>query len=71
MNNDTRIKLSTRRTVMDCVKELKYSPSALARGLANQQTHNIGLIIPNLHNPVFAEMVEGVKNYLNRIQYHY
>lgn len=70
MNNDTRIKLSTRRTVMDCVRELNYSPSALARGLANQRTHNIGLIIPNLHNPVFAEMVEGVKNYLNGVGYN-
>ena len=70
MNNDTRIKESTRQTVMDCVKQLNYTPSALARGLANQQTRNIGLIIPNLHNPVFAEMVEGVKNYLSDVGYN-
>lgn len=70
MNNDARIKESTRRIVMDCVKQLNYSPSALARGLANQQTRNIGLIIPNLHNPVFAEMVEGVKNYLSDAGYN-
>jgi len=70
MNNDTRIKLSTQHTVMECVRKLNYSPSALARGLANQRTYNIGLIIPNLHNPVFAEMVEGVKNYLNNVGYN-
>lgn len=70
MHGDQRVKESTRKKIQECMAALQYNPSYLASSLASQQTRNIGLVIPNLRNPVFAEMVEGVESYLQNENYH-
>jgi LacI family transcriptional regulator len=64
INNGPRpVSASTRAKVERAIEELGYYPNELARSLRLQQTSTIGLIIPNLTNPVYAEIatcMEGV-----------
>lgn len=49
--------------VMKAVKELNYKPNLLARGLATGRTHTAGLIISDINNPFFPEVIKGTEEY--------
>lgn len=52
----------TQAKVEKVIKELGYFPNELARSLTRKQTATIGLMIPNLKNPVYPEIVESLEN---------
>jgi LacI family transcriptional regulator len=49
----------TRAKVIQVIEELGYYPNELARSLTRKQTATIGLVIPYLKNPVYAEIAES------------
>lgn len=51
----------TRRRIQDVAEELDYRPNQLARGLRQQRTYVIGVVITDLVNPFFTEVVEGIE----------
>lgn len=70
LKDDPRVKKETRDRVLEVIKKFKYKPSFMARGLIIQRTDTIGLIVPELKNPVFSDIIEGVLNYVNSLQWH-
>lgn len=42
-----RISKSTRERVIRYIQEMNYKPNAIAKGLAQQKTYNIGFVMPN------------------------
>jgi LacI family transcriptional regulator len=60
--NETRFVLpETKKRVKDAMKKLNYQPNLLARGLATGKTHTIGLVISDIRNPFYPELVQGVE----------
>jgi LacI family transcriptional regulator len=55
------VSVSTRRRVQKAIKELGYRPNGIARALATQRTHALGLVIPNAVNPFFAHLAQAVE----------
>jgi LacI family transcriptional regulator len=53
----------TRIKVERAIEELGYFPNELARSLSRKQTAIIGLIIPSLVNPVYAEIADSLTHY--------
>ena len=51
------------------MKKLNYQPNSLARSLQGKRTHLIGVIVPSITNPFFAELVEEIENELLRNNY--
>lgn len=63
LNNGPRpVAPDTRKRVLAAMKELSYRPNASARALATQRTRVLGLIVPDLSNPFFAEFGSIVQN---------
>lgn len=58
---DVSISLETRTRVLDAVSQLNYAPDARARSLRSGGSNTIGLLIPDLHNPHYWSIVEGVE----------
>jgi DNA-binding LacI/PurR family transcriptional regulator len=56
----TTVSEATRRTVLDVIAELDYRPNAMARGLVQRRTHVIGVMLSDLHNPFFVDVLDGV-----------
>jgi LacI family transcriptional regulator len=52
----------TKDKVLAAVKELNYQPNALAKGLKEGRTKTMGLIVPNICNPVFPLVSRGVED---------
>lgn len=56
LSNNPAISEATREKVKQCAKQLNYQPNEQARALRQSRTNIIGLIVPSLINPYFAEM---------------
>lgn len=69
INNSRFVSDEIRDKVMAVVKELNYTPSALARSLKVKETKTIGLLVTATNNPFFTEVVSGVEQYCH--QHHY
>jgi LacI family transcriptional regulator len=55
---------ATRRRVLKRMKELNYQPNMMARGLASGQTYTVGLVVPDLVHPFFAEFAKSLSGVL-------
>lgn len=51
-----------RMLIKEEAEKTGYQPNAIARGLVSKSTNTIGLIIPDISNPFFAEVVRGVED---------
>lgn len=54
----------TRRRVLKRMKELNYQPNMMARGLASGRTYTVGLVVPDLVHPFFAEFAKSLSGVL-------
>ena len=62
VNNGPRpVSPETRQKVLKVIERLGYKPNRIARNLRLQRSATIGLIIPDTHNPYFAEVARGVE----------
>lgn len=50
----------TRQLVLEVAREHGYRPNASARTLRTQRSRVIGVVLPTLTNPVFAECLQGI-----------
>ena len=51
----------TRAEVLRVAQELDYQPNLLAQSLSLQETHTIGVVIPDIERPFFASVVSGIQ----------
>jgi LacI family transcriptional regulator len=63
VNNDPKAAATpeTWQRVLDAVDTLGYRPSVTARGLRTARTMTIGLLLPDLTNPMYVSIVRGVE----------
>jgi DNA-binding LacI/PurR family transcriptional regulator len=59
----------TRQRVLEAIKELDYRPNALAKGLQMKKTMTAGIIIPDISNPYYAEIVRGIQDMADHYGY--
>jgi LacI family transcriptional regulator len=45
----------TQQTILKRMKELNYQPNLMARALHSGKTHSVGMVVPDLVHPFFAE----------------
>ena len=62
------VSAALRARVEASVARLGYRPNAAARGMRGQ-TYTLGLLLPDLHNPFFSDIMAGVNEALVRTQY--
>ena len=69
LNDSPKISTATKELVHRVADELGYTPNYAARCLINNQTHTLGVIAPDLNNPLFCMMVGGIANTANELGY--
>jgi LacI family transcriptional regulator len=52
---------ATRRRIMEAVEQLGYRPNGIARGLRSRETRTVGVLVPDITNPFFPEIVHGIE----------
>jgi LacI family transcriptional regulator len=69
MNNRIGINKETKKRVLEAAKRLNYVPSAVARGLTNKNTKNIGLVVTDIENPFFGSLTKHMDFYAKEAGY--
>jgi len=69
LNNSDYVSAEMRSRIEGAIKELRYRPNDLARGLRLQKTHSIAIVVPDLSNNFYIEVVRGAKDYSSSANY--
>jgi LacI family transcriptional regulator len=66
LNPETRllVREDTARRVLEAAQELGYHPNPVARSLRTRRSHTVGVLIPDLTNPLFPPIVRGLEDRL-------
>lgn len=70
VNGNPNVKPATRKKVLEVIERLGYRPNAVARGLASKKTTTVGVIIPDISNPFFAELARGIEDIATMYKYN-
>lgn len=70
LNGDPRVDAGYRERVLTAVDQLNYRPNRLARHLRKQQTATIALVVPDITNPHFTEIIKAVEAETYGAGYH-
>src|SRR5438552_11355842 len=62
VNHKSHVGKKLRERVEAAIRKLNYRPNLLARSLAKQQTHTIGMIVPDIANPFFPAIVRAAED---------
>jgi LacI family transcriptional regulator len=66
----TEVSEATAIRVQQIADEIGYRPNAIARGLRTRRTGGIGLVVPDVSNPVYAAMFRGCVERARQLGYH-
>lgn len=69
INAPENVSPQTRERVAKAMQACRYHYNALARGFVTKQSSTLGLIVPSITNPIFAESIRGVQDYAHREGY--
>lgn len=61
LHNKGRFSGDTRQLVLKTVEEMGYVPDQRARSMRSSDTKTVGLLVPDLRNPYFADLVSSIR----------
>ncbi len=69
LNRSARVSPELTRRVLAAVEELDYTINDLARSLQTRRTRTVGMLIPDIGNPFYAQVVRGAEDALRKAGY--
>ncbi|MBS5884232.1 MAG: LacI family DNA-binding transcriptional regulator [Clostridium sp.] len=75
LSNSHKISDKTKEKVNEAIKKLNYTPNIIARGLANNRTRILAVILPKeaediFSNPFFVQAMKGISIYAQKENYY-
>jgi LacI family transcriptional regulator len=62
INDKGEISIETKERILEIARRLGFRPNNIARSLVKQQTTTLGIVVPDITNPFFSEIVRGVED---------
>lgn len=69
LNNQPRVKESTRLKIQAVINDLGYTPNEIARNMTKQRSGIIGFVVPYSHHIFFASLIYHLENALSQLNY--
>jgi LacI family transcriptional regulator len=61
LNNSRYVKEETKKRINEIAKRLNYTPNIIARGLKTKSTKTVAIIVPDIANQFFAQVIRGAE----------
>jgi LacI family transcriptional regulator len=61
-SNPTRVRAATREHILSVARELGYRPDPYRRSALSRRTHAIGMVVSDITNPYYFELVRGAES---------
>ncbi|MBB1246847.1 LacI family DNA-binding transcriptional regulator [Streptomyces durbertensis] len=65
LRGSDQVRPEKREAVLTAVRELGYRPNAAARSLSEQRTRTVGVLLNDLRNPWFVDLLDGLNSLLH------
>ncbi len=69
LSGERHVKKETKDKILKTVEKYKYKPNIIARSLSKKKTGIIGIILPDINNPFYSEVVKGIDEELQGHDY--
>ena len=69
LSNPDRVNARTRERIEQVAAQLKYAPSSQARGLSSGRTNAVAVLVPDVTNPFYFDIIRGTQNQLKAAGY--
>lgn len=69
MNSSAPVHKDTKKRIEKAIKKLHYTPNIFARGLRVGKTNTIGIVIPEIANPFFSAVIDGIEEEASKNNY--
>jgi LacI family transcriptional regulator len=69
INENGQVSAAAQKRVRAAIEKLNYRPNLLARSLAKRHTFSIGILVPDISNPFFPQIVRGAEDVLQKAGY--
>jgi LacI family transcriptional regulator len=69
INGTAAVRPERKKRVLDAMAALNYFPDAIARGLKTGKTNALGVVVPDITNPFYPEVIRGVEDIARQAGY--
>lgn len=69
VNNKTYVNPKTRKMVLEGLAKYNYVPNQVARSLKKQSTETIGILVPDISENFFAQIIKGIDEVFGKKKY--
>ncbi len=69
LNNHPNVSEEKRKRVLEVMEEMGYRPNFVARSLKTKSTKTIGLILMDITNPFYADILRGIQDEVTKADY--
>jgi DNA-binding LacI/PurR family transcriptional regulator len=69
IRGEEKVSARSREAVLRAAAELDYRPNAMARGLVQRRTRIVGVMVSDLGNPFFGDVVSGIRQQAEELGY--
>jgi LacI family transcriptional regulator len=70
MNESAKVSEKTRKKVLAAMKQLDYRPNTIAQSLASNRSNCVGVLVSELHGPIFGTMLSSIEEEMSRAGKH-
>lgn len=70
LRDSYEISAETKQKILDYAQSVNYSPNPIALSLRENKSHSICVIVPQIANPFFSEVINGIDDTAYRRGYH-
>ncbi len=69
MNNPQIVSAKSREKIIRAIHDLEYVPNYVAKGMRMNQTQIVGLIVPDINNVYYSEVIQRAEEILEKNGY--
>ena len=70
LNDIDVVNEETKKKVLEAIKKLGYRPNIVARSLKTHRTRTVGILVPDISNQIYPEIVRGAEDVANIYKYN-